>query len=69
VQSVFHNWMNRPAWVFENGGEYIIEWIRNNVLVCCESQNRRGPGTFFAPRHLLMSADGTEGSCFVHRIR
>jgi hypothetical protein len=25
VQSVFHNWMNRPAWVFENGGEYIIE--------------------------------------------
>jgi hypothetical protein len=25
VQSVFHNWMKRLAWVIENGGEYIIE--------------------------------------------
>jgi hypothetical protein len=25
VQSVFHNWMSRLAWVLENGGEYIIE--------------------------------------------
>jgi hypothetical protein len=25
VKSAFHNWMNRFAWVIENGGEYVIE--------------------------------------------
>jgi hypothetical protein len=25
VQSVFHNWISRLAWVIENGGEYIIK--------------------------------------------
>jgi hypothetical protein len=24
VESVFHNWMNRLRWVFENGGEYRV---------------------------------------------
>jgi hypothetical protein len=24
-QTVFHNWRSPPAWVIENGGEYIIE--------------------------------------------
>jgi hypothetical protein len=26
MQSVFHHWMSRLAWVIENGGEYIIEY-------------------------------------------
>jgi hypothetical protein len=25
VESFFHNWMSRRAWVIENGREYIIE--------------------------------------------
>jgi hypothetical protein len=25
VQTVFHDWMSRLAWVVENGGRYIIE--------------------------------------------
>jgi hypothetical protein len=25
VQSVFHDWMNRIAWVIANGGAYIIK--------------------------------------------
>jgi hypothetical protein len=27
MHSVFHNWMNRFAWIIENGGEFIAEQI------------------------------------------
>jgi hypothetical protein len=49
VQSVFHNWMSRLAWVIENGGEYIIESIPNDFLACPESQNRMGRELSFHP--------------------
>jgi hypothetical protein len=41
-ETVFHNWISRLAWVIENGGEHVIEQIRNGFPTCGESQNRRG---------------------------
>jgi hypothetical protein len=41
MQSVFHDWMIRLAWVFETGGGYIIKQIRSGFLAYRESQNRR----------------------------
>jgi hypothetical protein len=37
--------------VIENGGEDVIEKIRNSFLVCSESQKQRGTRTFFTPVH------------------
>jgi hypothetical protein len=46
VQGFFHNWTSRFAWIFENGGEYIIESTLNGFLACNESQKSDGGVNF-----------------------
>jgi hypothetical protein len=49
VQSVFHNWISRLAWVIENGGRILLKKYEMVSLLVVKLKIGEGPETFLTP--------------------
>jgi hypothetical protein len=56
VQSVFHNWMNRFRWFFENGESTLLNQDGSVYLCLLSDGIGGGPGTFVTPCTLSLWA-------------